>query len=218
MLVEKKHRLVNNIILVLAPPHSCEKARLAQHILDSIGAEKINRKAFLATAEALRQRLFPATDVAARVRLSKSPEAYQTTRAGHTEQAYEALLAAGRTKWVPGERVRFYRAVRGASVWIPDESEDISFGDAEGAEGKADEHTPNAPLLPSRANDSKHRRDYDVEHYLRVLVTSYASRLRKAYATEDFEQLFRIEEQPGLFDRPIEHMQPIWIRCQASST
>src|SRR5260221_8957715 len=85
------------------------------------------REAFLETAEALRQRLFPASDVAARVRLSKSPEAYQTTRAGHTEQAYEALLAARRTKWVPGERVRFYRALGGASVWIPDESEDISL-------------------------------------------------------------------------------------------
>lgn len=173
------------------------------------------RQAFLETAEALRQRLLPATDVAARVHLSKSPEAYQTTRAGHTEQAYEALLAAGRTKWVPGERVRFYRAVRGASIWIPDESEDISFNDA-GAAG-ADEREPHELLLPSRADDSKQRRDYDVEHYLRVLVTSYASRLRKAYATEDFEQLFRVEEQPGLFDRPIEHMQPIWIRCQATS-
>src|SRR6266566_6966462 len=91
------------------------------------------RKTYLETAEALRQRLFSASDVAARVRLSKSPEAYQTRRVGHAEQAYEALLAAGRTKWVPGERVRFYRALGGTSVWIPDESEDISFDDVEGA-------------------------------------------------------------------------------------
>jgi len=48
-----------------------------------------------------------------------------------------------------------------------------------------------------------------------VLVTSYASRLRKAYATEDFEQLFRVVEQLGLFDRPVEHIQPLWIRCQS---
>lgn len=41
--------------------------------------------------------------------------------------------------------------------------------------------------------------------------------LRKAYTAEDFEQLFRIDEQPGLFDRPIEYMQPIWIRCQATN-
>lgn len=175
------------------------------------------REAFLETAEALRQRPFPASDVAARVRLSKSPEAYQTTRAGHTEQAYEALLAASRTKWVPGERVRFYRALGGASVWIPDESEDISLDEAGKAEARADEHRPNELLLPSHADDVKNRRDYDVEHYLRVLVTSYASRLRKAYAAEDFEQLFRVDAQLGLFDRPIERIQPIWIRCQATS-
>ena len=176
------------------------------------------RRAFLETAEALRQRLFPASDVAARVRLSKSPEAYQARRTGHAEQAYEALLAAGRTKWVPGERVRFYRAVGGASVWIPDESEDISIDDIGEAEGRAGEHELNEPLLPSHAGDKKDCPDYDVEHYLRVLVTSYASRLRKAYAAEDFEQLFRNEEQLGLFDRPFEHIQPIWIRCQAPST
>jgi len=176
------------------------------------------RKAYLETAEALRQRLFPASDVAARVRLSKSPEAYRARRARNVEQAYEALLAAGRTKWVPGERVRFYRAVGGTSVWIPDESEDIAFDDGEEAEEKSSGHKLNEPLLPSHAGERKDHRDYDVEHYLRVLVTSYASRLRKAYAVEDFEQLFRIDEQLGLFDRPIEHIQPIWIRCQAPGT
>jgi len=173
---------------------------------DVIGAHN----AYLQTTEALRQRAFPAYDVAARVRLSKSPEAYQASRAAHTEQAYEALLRAGRTKWSPGERVRFYRALGGVPIWIPDESENISFDEA----GRADEHKPNELLLPSSADDLKDRRDYDVGHYLRVLVTSYASRLRKAYSTEDFEQLFRIDEQLGLFDQPIEHIHPLWIRCQ----
>lgn len=176
------------------------------------------RKAYLETVEALRQRALPASDVAARVRLSKSPQGYRSTRAKHAEQAYEALLAAGRTKWSPGERVRFYRALRGASIWLPDESEEISFGEAGDAEAKEDGHRPNKLSSSRHLSDAKNSRDYDVEHYLRVLVTSYASRLRKAYAYEDFEQLFRIEEQLGLFDRPIEHMQPIWIRCQAPST
>jgi len=45
-----------------------------------------------------------------------------------------------------------------------------------------------------------------------VLVSSYAARLRKAFASEDFEQLFRIEGQIGLFDLPIENIQPLWIR------
>jgi len=173
------------------------------------------RNAYLETADALRQRLFTAADVAARVRLSKTPEAYQAARAGHSEQAYEALLAAGRTKWTPGERVRFYRSLSGLSIWVPDESEEITFGDVQEAGAKEDGHKPNEALLPLNSGDAKSRRDYDVEHYLRVLVTSYASRLRKAYATEDFEQLFRINEQLGLFDRPVELIQPLWIRCQS---
>jgi DNA polymerase, archaea type len=177
---------------------------------DVVGA----RNAYLQTSEALRQRSLPAADVAARVRLSKSPEVYQATRVAHTEQGYEALLLAGRTRWTHGERVRFYRALGGASIWIPDESEDISFDEAGRAETRAGEHIPNEPLPSLYADDVKNRRDYDVEHYLRVLVTSYASRLRKAYAPEDFEQLFRINEQLGLFDRPIEGIQPIWIRCE----
>jgi DNA polymerase elongation subunit (family B) len=179
---------------------------------DVVGARNVYNKA----VEALRQRKYTASDVAARVRLSKSPEAYQVSRAAHTEQAYEALLAANRTKWAPGERVRFYRMPGGISVWIPDESEDISFGEAEEAEAGADGHGPDKSLLPVHSGDVKNRRDYDVEHYLRVLVTSYASRLRKAYAAEDFEQLFRLDEQLGLFDRPVEHIQPIWIRFQAT--
>lgn len=176
------------------------------------------RKVYLETTEALRQRTFPASDVAARVRLSKTPEGYQSSRTKHSEQAYEALLASGRTKWTPGERVRFYRALGGASIWLPDESEEISFDEARDAEAKEDGHRPLKLSSSRHLDDAKSRRDYDVEHYLRVLVTSYASRLRKAYATEDFEQLFRIDEQLGLFDRPIEHIQPLWIRCQGTST
>jgi len=174
------------------------------------------RQAFLETTEALRRRAFPASDVAARVRLSKSPDTYQATRAGHTEQAYEALLAAGRAKWTPGERVRFYRAQGGVSVWLPDESEEISVegGDAgSGARGQERK----TPLRRVPLDDVQNRRDYDVDHYLRVLVTSYASRLRKAYSTEDFGQLFRMDEQLGLFDRPVEDIHPIWIHCQATS-
>ncbi len=172
------------------------------------------RKAYLETADALRQRLFTANDVAAKVRLSKTQEAYQSARSGHSEQAYEALLAAGRTTWTPGERVRFYRSLGGQSVWVPDESEEIIIGEGQESEAKQEGHKAAKAPPPFHPGDVKGRRDYDVEHYLRVLVTSYASRLRKAYATEDFEQLFRIDEQLGLFDRPIEQIQPIWIRCQ----
>ena len=173
------------------------------------------RDAYQETVDALRQRQLTAADVAARVRLSKTPEAYQTARSEHSEQAYEALLAAGRTTWAPGERVRFYRSPSRLSVWVPDESEEIISGDAQEAEAKEDGRTPDQTFPSLHPDDVKGRRDYDVEHYLKVLVTSYASRLRKAYTTEDFEQLFRIDEQLGLFDRPVEEIQPLWIRCQA---
>lgn len=192
---------------------------LRQVLFSTMTGDVVNvRKVYLETTKALRQRTFPASDVAARVRLSKSPEGYQSSRAKHSEQAYEAILAAGRRKWAPGERVRFYRAQGGASIWLPDESEEISFGEAEHTEGREDGHKPNKQLASGSSDDVENRRDYDIEHYLRVLVTSYASRLRKAYTYEDFEQLFRIEEQLGLFDRPIEHIQPIWIRCQTPSS
>lgn len=181
---------------------------LRRALLSTMNGDVVSvRDLYLETTEALRKHALPASDVAARVRLSKSSELYQTTRAKHTEQAYEALLSAGRTRWNPGERVRFYRVQSGASVWIPEASEEIAFHETEPEDSSG--QTPS-----NLAEDVKNRRDYDVEHYLRVLVTSYASRLRKAYAAEDFEQLFRLDEQLGLFDRPVEHIHPIWIRCE----
>ena len=60
------------------------------------------------------------------------------------------------------------------------------------------------------------RRDYDVDHYLGVLVTSYAARLKKAFAPQDFTQLFRVDEQLSFFDLPIEEIQPLWIRCTSN--
>ncbi len=61
--------------------------------------------------------------------------------------------------------------------------------------------------------------DYDVEQYARVLLNSYASRLAVAFTSEDYQQLFRVDGQMSLFDRPLEVMQLRWIRCptQASS-
>jgi DNA polymerase, archaea type len=173
--------------------------RFLQHALrcallgDSLGV----RACFVETVAALRNRELTAADVAARVRLSKTPEQYQSSRAAQREQQYEALLNAGRSDWTPGERVRVYRGEGGAAVWIPDETEDHL--DPGGA---------------SLAAQIAARHDYDVEHYLHVLITSYASRLRKAYTPENFEQLFRLDEQLSLFDQPIEHIQPRWIRCQ----
>jgi len=105
------------------------------------------RNVYLETVDALRQRQFTAADVAARVRLSKTPGAYQSVRSEHSEQAYEALLGAGRTTWTPGERVRFYRSLSGFSVWVPDESEEITIGETGEAEAKVGGHNSRQPLL-----------------------------------------------------------------------
>jgi DNA polymerase elongation subunit (family B) len=175
------------------------------------------RAAFLDTVAAIRDRALPADDLATRVRLSKPPEAYMATRSSLREAGYEALLAAGRSEWSPGERVRCYRAQGGGYVWLPDENADDlppttdhhAASDDEGDDIEGDDARPSA--VGRRSSDD--RRDYDVDHYLGVLVTSYAGRLRKAFAPEDFAQLFRPDAQLGMFDQPVEGIQPIWIRC-----
>jgi len=186
------------------------------------------RQTYLEMVAALRSRALPASEIGARVRLSKTPEAYLGARATHSEAQYEALLAAGRTTWSPGERVRFYRARGGSYIWLPEEADEAPAGQAWDDESEADESESEEERdlpqrkatrteknqVPSRREEMANRRDYDVEHYLRVLVTSYAARLRKAFAPDDFEQPFRPDGQAGLFDRPVESIQPRWIRCE----
>jgi DNA polymerase elongation subunit (family B) len=193
------------------------------------------RAIFLDTVAAIRGRALPAADLATRVRLSKTPEAYHAVRAGHREAGYEALLAAGRADWAPGEHVRCFRAQEGGYVWLPDadversersnadtyidDEDENDFEDKEpGSQG--DDSDGNLLVSPSARLpvSSDDRRDYDVEHYLGVLVTSYAGRLRKAFAPEDFAQIFRADAQLGMFDRPVEGIQPRWIRCAIDET
>jgi DNA polymerase elongation subunit (family B) len=182
------------------------------------------RKAFLDTVSALHNRSLPATDLGARVRLSKTPEAYLSSRASHPEPQYEALLAAGRTRWYPGERVRYYRTRAKAYIWLPDENEEASVDRGWESEPITQETRRLSDDISNTLTDTDassssraaiaDRRDYDVNHYIQVLITSYAARLRKAFSPEDFAQLFRLETQPGLFDQPVESIQPKWIRCQ----
>ncbi len=167
------------------------------------------RQAYVDMAVSLRTRALSASDVGARVRLSKTPEAYNASRTTHPEPQYEALLNAGRTRWFPGERVRFYRSQAKKYVWLPEETEEAAIGNDWNEKENEGENIETSSLREEVAN----RRDYDVDHYLRVLITSYAARLRKAFTPDDYNQLFREEEQPGLFDMPIENIQPRWIRA-----
>jgi DNA polymerase elongation subunit (family B) len=182
--------------------------RTALHCLmlgDLVGIRQVYQE----TCDALRHRTLTVADVAARVRLSKSSDEYATTRSRSREPQYEALLAAGRTRWSRGERVRFYRAQGGGYVWLPDEPDETA-GNEGWEEGEGETETVVNRTGPENLDD---RRDYDIDNYLQTLLTSYAGRLRKALAPEDFAQLFRLDQQPGLFDRPIEDMQPLWIRA-----
>jgi DNA polymerase elongation subunit (family B) len=167
---------------------------------DVVGAVQAYRN----TVTKLHRREFIADDLGSRVRLSKSPDEYLRSRTQHPEAQYEALLAAGRAQWSPGERVRFYRRSDKTYVWLPDETADDGLV-TDGAEQTV------------RRADIGQSRDYDVDHYLHVLLTSYAGRLRKAFAPDDFEQLFRTDTQLGLFDTPIEQIEPIWIRCRSDA-
>jgi DNA polymerase, archaea type len=111
-------------------------------------------------------------------------------------------------------------------VWLPDENEEASVDRGWASDSiiptpKRD--TRDIQNLSTKTNGSfspreafADRRDYDVNHHIQVLITSYAARLRKAFSPEDFEQLFRLESQPGLFDQPVENIRPRWIRCLSS--
>jgi hypothetical protein len=49
------------------------------------------------------------------------------------------------------------------------------------------------------ANEAADARDYDVDHYVRALRESFASRLARAFTPADFEAIFADPEQPSLF-------------------
>lgn len=141
------------------------------------------RQAYVMTVDALRRRGYSTFDVSSRVRLTKTPVQYQKTRASRREHSYEAMLAAGRDEWRRGERVRVYR-VRDGSAGLASDRADSG----------------------AAASDP---RDYDVEHYLRVLRTGFASRLARAFAPEDFAALFADPVQGALFPPGYAEMRSI---------
>jgi DNA polymerase elongation subunit (family B) len=138
--------------------------------------------AYVATVGALRAREVPTVDVSARVRLSRTPAEYLATRDARRELSYEAVLGAGRTTWAANERVRVYRATAGRAALVPLDDEGLPASDP---------------------------RDYDIEHYVRVLHDSFASRLVRALAPDDFAAAFADPRQLSLFARPLAAARPI---------
>ena len=138
------------------------------------------RAAYLASVDAVRGLRASPFDVSSLVRLSRSPDDYQAGRGERRELAYEALLAAGRTTWRVGERIRCYRTRGGGGALV-----DLD----------------RAALDP--------RRDYDVEHYLRVLRDTFAARLARAFAPADFAAVFADPDQLELFAPALDAIQPV---------
>lgn len=134
---------------------------------------------------ALRTRAVPTRDVSSRVKLKKSPAEYLATRTARRELPYEAMLANGRTAWAPGCQVRVYRTPAGAGL-VRDVDDDLT-----GA------FEPDDP------------RDYDVHHYVRLLRDSYASRLERAFAPDDWATVFADPDQLELFRRPLGRVRPV---------
>jgi DNA polymerase elongation subunit (family B) len=146
------------------------------------------RAVYVETLSALRRRELPTFAVCSRVRLTKTPSQYSATRAQRQELAYEAMLANGREHWSIGERVYVYRRTQARpGLW---------------AETEADPEE----LSPALRADL---RDYDVEHYVRQLRVSFASRLARGLATEDFEAIVADPDRPTLFERSLRTAQPI---------
>jgi DNA polymerase I len=133
------------------------------------------RDAYVATVDALRRRELSTYDVSSRVRLTKTPERYLAIRDERRELTYEALLASGRTSWTVGERVRVYKTETGYAGVV-----------SEGEDG-------------ARLIDGPDTRDYDVEHYVRVLRDNFAERLSRALRPEHFAAIVSDPEQPSLF-------------------
>ena len=97
-----------------------------------------------------------------------------------------SVLAAGRHRWDAGARIRIYRTVGGAAAVAPDP-------DDERAE------------LPAVADP----RDYDVDHYVRVLRGAFAVRLARAFTPDDFATVFGDPDQLSLFATPLASIRPV---------
>jgi DNA polymerase I len=150
------------------------------------------RAAYVSTLLALRRKQLPTFELCSRVRLTKTPEQYLLTRGQRQELQYEAMLANGREHWSAGERVYVYRRAQGrAGLWLEEATDD------------ADAASEMAGAAPADA------RDYDAEHYVRQLRESFASRLARGLAPEDFEAIVADPDRPSLFERPLGASRPI---------
>jgi DNA polymerase, archaea type len=168
--------------------------------------------AYLETLAALRRREVPTFDVSARVRLSKTPAEYEAVRGQRRELPYEAMLQSGRPQWKRGQVVRVYRAAGGRAALV--EAPPLAGGEVDDSdEAVATEvnagNTANAAIAAATAASLGDPRDYDVDYYLRLLRTGFASRLVSGLAPDDFAALFVDPDQLSLFAPPISQIRTV---------
>jgi DNA polymerase elongation subunit (family B) len=152
------------------------------------------RDAYLDMVRALRRRELSTRDVSSKVRLTKTPARYLETRENRRELPYEAMLASGRATWSVGDRVRVYRTKNGFGRVVPETDDDAD------------------------RDESRETRDYDVEHYVRLLRDTFAARLARAraFTPSDFAHLFDEPDQPSLFAPPLGDVRPVLTRSVAA--
>ena len=152
------------------------------------------REVYLQTTRKLETRAFTARELVSRAKLKKSHERYMASRANLKEAPYEAMLQSGKT-WLPGERIRWYRAQGGTPGGVlralPADEEDL--------------------------NPMEHATDYDVRYYLDLLGRVYALKLERAFDPETFSHVFRSDAQHGLFDPSPEDLKVHWIVPEAEN-
>jgi len=151
------------------------------------------RDIYVATLDALRRRELPTRDVSSSVRLTKTPAAYQKVRDSRRELPYEAMLASGRTSWNAGDRIRVYR------------TKSASGGVIEELEGEA------------IAVESVDGRNYDVDHYARLLRETFAVRLARAFTPCDYEAVFADPHQLLLFAPPMASIHTVLEKAEETA-
>ncbi|NJK43650.1 MAG: hypothetical protein HC933_04685 [Pleurocapsa sp. SU_196_0] len=142
------------------------------------------RNAYLETLHDLRSRTLKARDVATVAKLKKPHAKYLESRGKLREAAYEAALQSGKV-WLPGERIRWYRA--------------------------SSEHLVALPADPDTGNPLEDATNYDVAHYVALFERTYVKRLEHAFTPDVFQQVFRSSAQEGLFDSSLEEMAVRWV-------
>jgi DNA polymerase I len=175
------------------------------------------RAAYLATVSALERRALPTRDVVTRARLTKTPAEYLAARDSRRELPYEALLARAGGSASGGAAGADARAGGSAS------------GGAAGADARdRTAWSTGTHVLVYRAArggaglladpDAEDPRDYDVDHYVRVLRETFAARLARAFAPDDHAAVFADPHQLSLFARPLSDIRPVLTATEPASS